>query len=178
MFIVRHNCLSQHMQRNKSQHQLLLAITERLSLPKVNEKTFALLERHERAVHGQRRSVKTIKEIRREKSELHQQRMSAVRNMPEERSSHANIMERTDHREVLRFISTVELPYLHNELLNNTVDDEHKRREEVENRNSRHDQIFEGRIHSPDHDWTFQEIKLEMSSTYGRCSRKYWNAYC
>ena len=37
-------------------------------------------------------------------------------------------MERTDHREILRFISTVELPYLHNELLHITVNEEQGRR--------------------------------------------------
>ena len=78
--------------------------------------------------------------------------MRAVRNTPDERSSHANIMELTDHREMLRFISTVELPYRHNKLLNITVDEEQERR---------HDQIFDGRIHSPEHG-----------------SQKYWNAYC
>ena len=119
------------MQPKNRQHQILLAITECLGLPKGNEKEFALME-SERAVHGQRRSVKTIKEIRQEKLELHQQQLRAVRNMPEERSSHANIMERTDHREMLKFISTVELPYLHNELLNITVDEEQEHREEDE----------------------------------------------
>ena len=67
-----------------------------LSLPKGDEEAFAFMERHEKAVHRPRRSVKTIKQIRREKLELHQQWMRAVRNMPGERSSHANIMERAD----------------------------------------------------------------------------------
>ena len=45
---------------------------------------------------------------------------------------------------MLKFISTVELPYLHNELLNITVDEEQERREEDKNKISRYDQIFEG----------------------------------
>ena len=106
-------------------------------------------------------------EIRRKKLELNQQRMRAVKNTPDERSSHANIMERTDHREMLRFISTVELLYQHNELLNITWDKLQERREEYKNKISWYDQTFEGRIHSPEHDWTLQEIKLKMSSTYG-----------
>ena len=111
-----HDGLNRHIQLKKRQRQILLAITERLGLTKGNEKAFALMEGHERTVYGHRRSVKTIKEIRRERLDLHQQRMRAVGNMPEERSSYANIMERTNHREMLRFISTVELLYLHNEL--------------------------------------------------------------
>ena len=77
----------------KRQHQLLLTITERLGLPKGDEKAFAFIKIHDRVVHGRGRSVKTIKEIRRKKLERHQQWMRAVKNMPEERSSHANIVE-------------------------------------------------------------------------------------
>ena len=54
----------------KRQHQLLLTITEHLGLPKGDKEAFALMERHERAVYRRRRSLKTIKEIRRKKSEL------------------------------------------------------------------------------------------------------------
>ena len=79
---IGHDGSSQHIQLKTRQYKILMAITERLGLPKGNEKEFALMKRHDRAVHGQRRSVKTIKEIRREKLELHQQRMRAVRNMP------------------------------------------------------------------------------------------------
>ena len=56
------------------------------------------MARYERVVHDRRRSVETFKEIRREKLELHQQRMRAVRNMPEEKSSDANIIKQTNHR--------------------------------------------------------------------------------
>ena len=112
-----------------TQHQLLLAITERLSLPKGNKEVFAFMEIHERAVYCQRRSVKIIKEICREKLELHEQWMRAARNMPEERSTHADIMERQDHREIVRFISTVELSSQFNKLLNITVDEEHEHKQ-------------------------------------------------
>ena len=82
----------------KRQHQILLAITERLGVPKGDREAFAFMERHERADYRQRRSVKTILEVRREKLELHEQWMRVVRNIPEERSSNANIMEQMDHR--------------------------------------------------------------------------------
>ena len=69
--------------------------------------------------------------------------MRAVRNMLEERSSHANIMERQDHRKALRFISTIELPFRFNKLLNTTVDEEHKRRKKDEDRITQYYQIYQ-----------------------------------
>ena len=49
---------------NKKQHQILLAITEHLGLPKGDKEAFAFMERYERADYHQRRSVKTILEVR------------------------------------------------------------------------------------------------------------------
>ena len=86
--------------------------------------------------------MRTIKYVCREKLELHQQWMRAVKNMPEERSSHANIMEWKDHRQTLMFISTVELPSKFNKLLNITVDKEHEHREKHEDRINQYDQIY------------------------------------
>ena len=68
--------------------------------------------------------------------------MRAVRNTPEERSSHANIMERQDHRKTLEFISTVEFLSRFNNLLNITVDEEHERWEKDDDRITRYDQIY------------------------------------
>ena len=62
--------------------------------------------------------------------------------LPEERSSHANIMERRDHRQTLVFISTVELPSKFNKMLNITVVEEHERREKAEKRIDRYNQIY------------------------------------
>ena len=58
--------------------------------------------------------------------------------MPEERSSRVNIIKQMVHREMLKFIRTIELPYQHNKLLDITVEEEHKRRKTEENRISRY----------------------------------------
>ena len=101
------------------------------------------MERHKRGVHGRRRSVKTIKAIRREKLERHQQWMRTVKNMPEERSSDANIMEQMEHRKMLKFISTVELQYPNNKQLDTIVEEKYERREEDENRITEYNQILD-----------------------------------
>ena len=49
--------------------------------------------------------------------------MRIVRNMPEESSSHTNIMEQMDDRQTLAFISTVELPSKFNKMLNMWIND-------------------------------------------------------
>ena len=67
----------------KRQNQILLAITERLGLLKGDKEAFPFMERYERADYRQRRSVKTILEVRRDKLELHEQWMRVVRNMPQ-----------------------------------------------------------------------------------------------
>ena len=54
--------------------------------------------------------------------------------MPEEKSSHTNIMERTEYKDMLNFTSTNELPYPHNKVLDLTVEEEHARREKDESR--------------------------------------------
>ena len=100
------------------------------------------MERHERAFDRQRRSVKTILEVCREKLKLHEQWMRVVRNTPEERSSHTNIMERRNHRQTLVCKSTVELPSKFNKMLNITVDEEHERREKDGDRIDRYNQIY------------------------------------
>ena len=67
MMCLSRNTSCPHMQRRyinpeaaseyKKQHQLLLAITKRIRLPKGDKEAFAFMERHERGVHRQRRSV-------------------------------------------------------------------------------------------------------------------------
>ena len=104
----------------KKQRQILLAITERLGLPKGDREAFAFMERYERADYRQRRSVKTILEVRQEKWELHEQWMKVVRNMPDEKSSDANSMEQLHRLQTLEFISTVELPSKFNKMLRGT----------------------------------------------------------